>query len=114
MLAAAIFDDVLQEARFLSDGEHRDAAGVLMRAALEDALKRLARDQGIDPSGLKAAVLNVRLKDVRYPQNQWRLNQACLDLGNDAAHGDFGKYDAAQVRARLDDVERFFASYLAI
>jgi hypothetical protein len=32
-----------------------------------------------------------------FIQTVWRQNQAWLDIGNEAAHGNFDKYDLAQV-----------------
>jgi hypothetical protein len=109
--AGAVFDTVLQQATYLNDHGFKDAAAVLMRIALEDAIKRIAASQGHQVEGVKAAVLNDRLKDVVYPQAQWRLNASCLDTGNDAAHGDFDKYTETDVKARIEDVERFLAAY---
>jgi hypothetical protein len=111
IVAGAVFANVLDEARQLLRAGHKDVAAMLMRVALEDALRRLARRHGQDDAA-KASAINNSLKAAgAYPQPQWRLNQACLDTGNDAAHGNFGAYTADDAGSRIDDVERFWATY---
>lgn len=113
-IASEVFDSVLQEAKYLNESGHKDASAVLGRVVVEDALKRLARQEGIVEEK-KASVLNDKLKGSgRYVQAQWRQIQAWLDIGNDAAHGRFESYDAAMVGAMLDGIEGFLARELRV
>jgi hypothetical protein len=109
LLAADIFDSVLDQARHLNNAGHKDPAAVLTRVVLEDALRRMARQESIS-DGQKASSINDALKaSGRLTQPQWRLVQAWLDIGNAAAHGNFTEYDHAAVARLIEDVERFIA-----
>lgn len=114
LIAGDVFDSVLEQAKHLLDTGYKDPAAVLARVVLEDALKRIARAEGIADT-LKASQLNDELKKAsRYPQPQWRLIQAWLDVGNAAAHGNFGDYDADRVKDVISGIEQFLATELRI
>jgi len=110
LIAGEVFDSILEQAKQLLQSGYKDPAAVLTRVVLEDALKRLARGEGIDDSQ-KASVINDDLrKRGRYPQSQWRFVQAWLDIGNAAAHGKFGEYKEKDVRRVIEGVEHFLAA----
>jgi hypothetical protein len=112
LIAAELLDTVLEQGRLLVSAGYKDPAVVLARVALEDALRRVARQEGVDDSG-KASAVNDALRDSgRNAKPQWRLIQAWLDMGNSAAHGDFDAYSAAEAARLIDDVERFVAQEL--
>jgi len=114
LIAGDVFDSVLEQAKYLVDTGYKDPAAVLARVVLEDALKRIARAEGIADT-LKASQLNDELKKTgRYPQPQWRLIQAWLDVGNAAAHGNFNDYDADRVKEVINGIEQFLATELRI
>ena len=105
-----MFDSVLEEAKHLNQSGHKDPAAVLARVVLEDALKRIARSEGVNDNQ-KASQINDELrKRGRYPQPQWRLIQAWLDIGNAAAHGKFNEYSDEGVQRLVEDIERFLAT----
>jgi hypothetical protein len=110
LIAGEVFDSVLEEAKYLNQSGHKDPAAVLTRVVLEDALKRLAISEGINDNQ-KASQINDELrKQGRYPQPQWRLIRAWLDMGNAAAHGKFDEYTSEDVQRLVEDIERFLAS----
>ena len=112
LIAAELLDNVLEQGRLLVKGGYKDPAVVLARVALEDALRRVARREGLDDSG-KASAINDGLRDAgHYAKPQWRLVQAWLDMGNSAAHGEFDAYTSADAARLIDDVERFLAQEL--
>jgi len=112
IIAGEVFDSVLEQAKYLNKAGHKDPAAILARVVLEDALKRIARSEEINVNQ-KASQINDELKKIeRYPQSQWRLVQAWLDVGNAAAHGRFNEYDAKAVDKLLEDIERFLGSEL--
>jgi hypothetical protein len=81
----------------------------LVRVVVEDALRRIARAEGINDSGT-AARLNDALRDIgRSGKPMWRQIQTWLDVGNAAAHGHFDQYSEATVVQAIDDVGRFWA-----
>jgi hypothetical protein len=112
LIVGEIFDSVLEQARHLVGAGFKDPAAVLARVVVEDTLRRLAREQSLPDSG-KPSALNDALRDAgRYPKPQWRLVQVWLDIGNSAAHGQFGDYTEQNVVQMLGDVERFLAQEL--
>jgi HEPN domain-containing protein len=111
LIASEIFDSVLEQAKHLNSAGYKDPAAVLSRVVLEDALKRLARENGIDDSQRAASINDMLRQAGTYPQPQWRLIQACLDVGNAAAHGNFNNYNQEDVKQRIEDIERFLAAY---
>lgn len=110
LIAGDIFDSVLEEADHLLTAGHKDAAAVLTRVVLENALRRLAQqEEGLDDAQ-KASKLNDELKkNGRYGRPQWRLIQAWLDVGNSAAHGEFDEYDDTKVKSAIDGIESFIS-----
>jgi hypothetical protein len=110
LIAGEIFDSVLEQAKHLNRSGHKDPAAVLARVVLEDALKRMARGEGLDDNQ-SASQLNDDLRRIgKYPKPQWRLVQAWLDIGNAAAHGNFNKYNEGDVEGLIKDIERFLAA----
>lgn len=113
IIAAEVFDSVLEQAKHLNQTGHKDPAAVLARVILEDSLKRLAREESIDDT-LKATRINDELKKVgKYTQHQWRLIQSWLDIGNAAAHGNFSDYSQENVERLIEDIERFLAAHFS-
>ncbi len=110
LIAGEVFDSILEQAKQLSKTGFKDPAAVLARVVLEDALKRLAREEGINDNS-KASVINDELKKKgKYSQSQWRFIQAWLDIGNAAAHGNVNEYSEADVSKLIEDVGRFLAT----
>lgn len=109
LIAGEVFDSVLEQARHLNQTGYKDPAAVLARVVLEDALRRISREEGLDDTH-KATRLNDELKKVeRYSQPQWRLIQAWLDIGNAAAHGRFDEYNEDDVERLIAGIEQFLA-----
>lgn len=109
LIAGEVFDSILEQAKQLLKSGYKDPAAVLTRVVLEDALKRLARSEGM-AENQKASQINDELKKAgRYPQSQWRFIQAWLDIGNAAAHGKFGEYNEDNVTKLIEGVEQFLA-----
>ena len=110
IVASEVFDSVLEEAKYLNSRGHKDAAAVLCRVVLEDALKRIAREEGISDNQ-KASKINEDLwKANRFTKIQWRLQQSWLDTGNDAAHGKFNQYNEQQVNDFANGLTNFLAT----
>ncbi len=118
LIAGEIFHSVLEQAKYFLDKGHKDVAAPLARTVVEDRLKRMAKQAGIDLSDPQkpgwrkpAAKLNYNLKDKGlYGEPQWSQIQAWLKVGNSAAHGDFNKYDQEQVRLMLEGIEHFLTT----
>ena len=110
-IASEVFDSVLEQAKYLNHKGYKDAAAVLGRTVIEDALKRLARSNGLEDTK-KASAINESLKNAGvYHQPMWRQVQAWTDIGNSAAHGDFHEYTQEQVRDMLEGIGGFLANH---
>jgi hypothetical protein len=110
LVAGEVFDSILEQAKYLIQNNYKDPAAVLARVVLEDALRRIARVEGVDENQ-KASVINDELKKKgRFSQPQWRFIQGWLDIGNFAAHGKFDQYKQDDVVKMIDDVERFLVN----
>lgn len=109
-IAGEVFDSILEQAKHLVQNNYKDPAAILARVVIEDALKRISRNEGVDENQ-KASVINDELKKKgRFSQPQWRFIQGWLDIGNAAAHGKFGEYTQDDVVKMVDDVERFLVN----
>lgn len=118
LLQAEIFADFLEMAEHLLDNGYKDAAAVLLGAVLEDSLRKLAHASGvgtiaangkaltIDPLNAAIAKAGVYSPLIQKQITSW------ANLRNDAAHGNFLKYDAEQVRLMLLFVQKFCGDYL--
>jgi hypothetical protein len=122
LIAGEIFNSVLEQGKYFLGKGHKDVAAILARIVVEDRLKRMAKQAGIDlydppkeghkkPWSKSPAKLNHNLKDEgQYGEPQWSQIQAWLKVGNPAAHGDFKKYDREQVRLMLEGIEHFLTT----
>ena len=109
LIAGELFDSLLEQATHLNQTGYKDAAAVLGRVVLEDALRRMARREGLD-SGEKASAINDSLRNAGiYAQPRWRMVQAWLDIGNAAAHGKVSDFTELEVARMLEGVSSFLA-----
>ena len=99
LISVDLFDTVIEQAEYLLKNGFKDVAAVLGRVVIENTLKGIAKRENITvPDKTKLSDLNQLLwKEGVYAKNVWRSTQAQIDLGNDAAHGHFDKYDAKAV-----------------
>ena len=118
LLQGEIFADFLEMAEHLLDTGYKDASAVLLGAVMEDTLRKLADSAGISTvkdSGKPLTIdpLNVALAKagVYNPLVQKQVT-TWANLRNDAAHGNFTKYDDGQVRQMLVFVQKFCSDYL--
>lgn len=108
-VASEVFNSILEQSRHFLETGNKDVAAILARIVLEDALRRLARSEGIDDS-LKASRINDELKSQeRYSPVRWRSIQTWLDIGNSAAHGKFNEYIIEDVASAVSGIEQFLA-----
>lgn len=116
-IAGSVFDSTLVQAKELLEKKYKDPAAILGRVVVEDALRRLANNNDIaivneTGNNKKASILNDELKKKEfYGQVQWRRVQTWLDIGNEAAHGNFDKVREKDVESLLKDVELFIEEY---
>lgn len=113
LIHAELFGDFLEMATHLLDGGYKDAAAVVVGSTLEGHLRQLAEKSGINPTDgqghpLKADRINADLvKATVYEKTDQKAITAWLGLRNDAAHGDYEKYEAGQVSLMIAGIRDF-------
>lgn len=118
LLQAEIFADFLEMAEHLVSEGYKDASAVLLGAVLEDSLRKVADAHGISIIGSKGQPLTIDPLNITVckagvygPLIQKQVS-SWANLRNDAAHGHFANYDAAQVKQMLLFVQKFCADHL--
>ena len=121
-LTANIHDDFLMQAEQLLSLRHVVAATVLVGAALENHLKKLAT-ASCPNSSFKARSPSIRLyndilKELVYEKSIWRRIQSVADRRNLAAHGemagtalDLSSPHYKNAKEDIDFVRRFIADH---
>ena len=116
LIHGELFADFLDMAQHLMDEGYKDAAAVVAGSSLEAHMRQLCQKSSIPieaPSGadvrpLKADRLNADLaKATIYGKLDQKNVTAWLDLRNEAAHGNYGKYEAGQVRLLISGIRDF-------
>jgi hypothetical protein len=111
LVTAEVLDDFLEHATELLRANHKDPACVVAGIALESSLKELCTSQSIVHGKLET--MNVELcKAGVYNMAMQKQVTAWAARRNDAAHGKWGAYTAADVDDLIKGVTRFIAEYL--
>lgn len=107
IVSAEIFSDFLEMSKYLLDEGYKDAAAVMLGSTLEEHLRQLCNNHGVETQFLKgedninkkADVLNADLKkaDV-YGALEQKQVTAWLGIRNSAAHGKYDEYKIDQVQ----------------
>lgn len=124
LVHAAVFDDLLEQARYLMAEGYMLPSAVIAGATLEEHLRQLADRHGIPLAITKngrsspkaASLLNDDLLKVHaYSQPEWRQNQVWIDIRNDAAHGkpEFANRTKSEIEKMVDGVREFIMRYPA-
>ncbi len=118
LVHADLFADFLEMADELVGKGYKDPAAVLAGSVLEEHLRKLAARSGVDVEHdsrpRKADTINADLAKVPvYNKTEQKAVTAWLGLRNDAAHGDYGKYDKARVEALIRDIRAFLMRHPA-
>ena len=114
LVSAEVFSDFLVQAEILLEHDYKDAAAVIVRAVLEDGLRRICISKGItvkDRDGVH------QLAEAMTKQNaltavQFKEVEAKKEVGNKAAHGKFNEYTKADVIAFHEFVQRLLATLI--
>jgi hypothetical protein len=114
LISGEVFTDLLVQAEVLLENDFKDAGAVIIRAVLEDGLRRLchSHDFEVEPRDTISS-LNDRLYRGRiYTALQQKEITAKAQIGNDAAHARWDKYKREDVAAFPEFVRRFLAEFL--
>jgi len=118
LLSVNTFSDFLDMAMELLEKHYKDAAAVIAGTVHEQHLRRLAQKNGIVTSRggrpMKASALNDHLaKKEIYSKSIQKQITANLGIRNDAAHGDYDRYNASAVKALINSVGDFIDDFPA-
>jgi hypothetical protein len=107
-----LFSDFLEMADHLTSSGYKDAAAVIAGSTLEAHLKQLCvrHSISVDSSGKpkKVDLINSELAAANaYSKLDQKNVTAWLGFRNDAAHGNYGAYDKAQVALLIDGIRHF-------
>lgn len=114
LVSAEVFADFLVQAEVLLEHDYKDAAAVIIRAVLEDGLRRVCVSKGvvvkprwgIDDLAKELTKVNmltaVQAKEI----------DAKREIGNKAAHGRFAEYTKEDVVAFHEFVQRLLATLI--
>jgi len=106
-----VFDDLLEQSKYLLSEKYYMPAVVIAGAVLERAVKGLTSKHLLQVSSDKFAMHNQALwKHGVYDQSLWRRLDSNYDLRNDVAHGAVIP-TKGQAEPMVDDVARFVANY---
>ena len=113
MIAAATFDDFLDQADTYFKAKKKLESSVLGSAVLEDAVKKVAKKNGIDPSRTTLDPLIDRLvkAGVLSPVKAKRW-KSFAGVRNKALHADWDAFDLDDVGALITGVREVVSDYL--
>ncbi|MEV8548140.1 hypothetical protein [Streptomyces sp. NPDC051572] len=119
LVHADMYSDYLEMADGLLAKGYKDPAAIVTGTSLEVHVRALCVKHSVDvaqPNGTpkKADTMNADLKKAdAYDGLQQKQVTAWMDLRNQAAHGNYEKYDEHQVRLFIDGVRAFMIKYPA-
>jgi hypothetical protein len=121
LVHAEIFSDFLDMAQHLLENKYKDAAAVIAGSSLEAHLRALCAKHAIpiDDGGgkhKKADRINAELDAAgAYGSSKTDLKNvtAWLNTRNDAAHGEYAKYEAPQIGLLIASIRDFMTRHPA-
>ena len=114
LISAEVFADFLIQAEVLLEHDYKDAAAVIIRAVLEDALRRVCDSQSIEVKE-RAGIDDLKkalVKENILTAVQAKEIDAKKEVGNHAAHGRFDHYTKDDVLAFHEFVQRLLATII--
>lgn len=114
LVSAEVFADFLVQAEVLLEHDYKDAAAVIIRSVLEDALRRVCNSNSIevrDRAGIAELAKALGKKNF-LSAVQAKEIEAKKEVGNKAAHGRFEEYSKEDVIAFHEFVQRLLATLI--
>lgn len=108
IIHAEVFSDFLDMADYLNNNGHKDAAAVIAGTTLENHIKKISikNDIPTETSGkpMRADRINSELTKAKvYNLSEQKNITAWLDIRNNAAHGNYEKYNQELSSSSLVD-----------
>ena len=113
-VSAEVLTDFLVQAEVLLEHDYKDAAAVLIRAVLEDGLRRVCLSKGIevkDRAGVDDLTQALTKQNVLTALQKKEID-AKRELANAAVHGRFSEYTKQDVVAFHEFVQRLLATLI--
>lgn len=116
LISAEVFSDFLEMSNYLLEENYKDPAAVMIGSVLEEHLRQLCKQSGIETEIIKpnktiskkADQMNIELcKAGVYGMLEQKSITFWLDLRNKAAHGKYSEYNIEQVRLMSQGVLDF-------
>lgn len=114
LVSAEVFADFLVQADVLLEHDYKDAAAVIIRAVLEDGLRRVCVSKGIPVKprwGVDDFATELTKHNVLTAVQKGEIDGKRA-LGNSAAHGHFHEYTKEDVLAFHGFVQRLLATII--
>jgi len=114
LVSAEVFADFLVQAEVLLEHDYKDAAAVIIRAVLEDGLRRVCLSKGIvvkDRTGVDDLAQALTKQNVLTAVQKKEID-AKREIGNTAAHGRFSEFTKQDVFAFHEFVQRLLATLI--
>lgn len=114
IVSAEVFADFLVQAEVLLEHDYKDAAAVIIRAVLEDGLRRVCLSKGItvkDRAGIDDLALALTKQNLLTAVQKKEID-AKREIGNAAAHGRFSEFTKHDVIAFHEFVQRLLATLI--
>jgi hypothetical protein len=109
-----IYADFIALAKRALDENSKDVAAVLASAALEDALKRYAESQNLEPMDKDMSEVISLLKGNQLLQKpEAKVVQAYVTLRNKALHAEWDKINSPEVSSMIGFVENFVLTHFS-
>ena len=116
LIAADLFDGLLDQAEHLLGAGHHIPAAALGRVALDESLRQLAKLHlpADEQSGkVSQLIIALRTKADVYAKSKGDHIQGWMKTGDSAVHADMEDPPQAEVQGMLEDVREFVAEYLS-
>lgn len=107
ILSAEFFDNILDQSKELLNKGYKDPAAILGRVIIENTLKDLCKRNNIQLNeGEMASSLKEKLKNNNaFTLPQFKVCRTYIEIGNDAAHGNFDKYSQDDIKKMFEYIE---------
>ena len=114
IISANLFNSIGEQAEVLLEAGYKDASAVYCRVILETSLKKICDKNEIhydSKATINPLAQLLRNEDI-INLIEWRQILSWADIGNAAAHGEFNKYDADDVKRMIEGINNFIKKKL--
>lgn len=113
IIFAEAFSDLIEQAEYLYDQGYALAAGVILRAVLEEHLRRMCNKHGCDPIKAKPTIADYNMELYKakiYDKVKMKYVESMAAIGNAAAHNSV-EFDGKDVKRLKQDIISFLQSF---